>query len=497
MEGLSEAINLFGLNDLQPYLSQVQPWVKWGQQHLWTIVGLVAGGWIFLLIVVATRTPKPTAEHGKATAHFATKHEIKRKGLDAAQGVYVGRAYGMPLRVPRSHFTVIGPSECGKTKSFVAGLIAEFDGSVMTLDLKGEHIKLTADLRRARNNEVHIFEPRSRASGHINLLDFVPFGVEEEVKAVQRVSDHLTTLDGTTATQGALFYRDSNREILEAVMLYQGNFDKPASFGRLRWKMGNMTEMLDAMSRVDYHLVKSVADDLKELPMRERRALWRSARQLLRVYDDPILAANTDDTTIDLSTLQFSEQPQTVYIRVTPGDAQGPLRNTIRLLIDQHVTMAGEREDITKFRHHEEIALDDQNEIGYFAAPDHIRAFYREHGLWVTGIFQSLEQVCSYGKDESMLENSKTWVVFRPQHYKSSKFVSEKLGTTTTYERRITKTRGRPENETMIPHEAKLMGTFEVENIPDYHAFVFRGGVPPIMAEQVMFTERRLLGAAS
>jgi type IV secretion system protein VirD4 len=390
---------------------------------------------------------------------------------------------------------VVGPSECGKSKSIVLGTILEWPGSVLSLDIKGEHERLTAALQKQRGHLVQTFEPRSPGSQHINPLKMIPFGddIGREVAAVQRVSNHLTEVgDQVSSSRGAIFFRDSNRDILESVFLYQGNFDPPATLGRARWAMGNMGQMLDAMSRVDHHIVKSQADDLKSLPLPKRSELWRSARNVLRVFDDPILAANTDDTTIDLSSLQFGEQPQTVYIRVTPDDARGSLRNVIRLLLDQHLAAAGQRRVVGEFRHHELINLDDQFEIGYLAAADHVGAFYREHGIWLMSVFQSFEQLTAYGTHASLLDNSKTWVVFRPQHSKSSRFVSEKLDKTTVADQHVTHME-KGKTTTTVLHARDLMTPFEVEHIPDYHAFVFRGGVPPILAQQVPFTDRRLI----
>jgi type IV secretory pathway TraG/TraD family ATPase VirD4 len=493
---LGDVLITYDLLHWKDYILTAHGWLVWGDVHRWTIAGVIGGGMVMIIILAASRTPRPPSQtqpttQGYGTAHLSSRREIRQHGLYAREGIYVGRAYGMDLRVPRSHLAIIGPSECGKTLCVSASTEAEFDGSVMALCIKPP---LTMEARRTRGNIIHVFEPRRHGAGRINLLGFVPFGQEEEVAAIHRVSEHLTDPGAVSQSAGAMYYRAANQRVLEAVFLYQGNYMPPASFGHAYAAMGAMPPMLAAMSREDHPLVKSVADELLGLPAPKRSELWQSARHIIREFGDPILARNTDETTIDLASLQFGAQPQTVYIRVTPDDARGSLRNFIRLLFDQHIAMAGARQDIRAFRHHELVNLDDQNEIGYLAAADHIGSFYREHGLWLMSTFQSFEQLGSYGKDASLLDNSKTWVVFRPNHTKSAEIISAKLGTTTVKDVHETRVR-EGINRTSVLHARPLMTPFEVEHIPDFHAFVFRGGVAPILAQQVMFTERRLRGA--
>lgn len=481
---LHQSLNVLGLGHLMPDPAMLQ-----------TYAALGLGGLSLTAVGVGLMRRRlgspPASSQGHGSAHFATAAELRRRGLHRGTGIYVGRSHGYDLRVPRSHLMIIGPSECGKTLSMGLGTEIEWPGSVLTLDLKGEHLRLSAPYRKARGNDVHVFEPRHRASGHLNLLDQVPFGDETEVAAVQRISDHLTDLGDAPASGGVLFYRANDRALLEAVMLYLGNYEPPVSFAKVRARMGDLAGCLEAMVQVDHPLVAPVARELKGLPLPKRSELWKSARERLRVFDDPILARNTDDTTIPLDELQHGERPQTVYVRVTPDDARGSLRGIVRLLLDQHLATAGQRRVTGQFRWHELLNLDDQFELGYLAAADHTGAFYREYGLWLMSTFQSFEQLGAYGSYASLLDNSKTWVCFRPRHTASAKRLSEKLGVTTVREMRTT--RGQQGmSRTEVSHARPLMTPDEVEQIPDYHALVFTAGCPAIMAQQVLYTERPL-----
>jgi type IV secretory pathway TraG/TraD family ATPase VirD4 len=477
---LQQALSQFGGPDLTPYQ-------RWLDAYGWP-VGLGAAAALIGAAVLTTRPRRQTGPQGYGTAHVATDQELRRYGLYARRGTFVGQAYGRNVRVPRSHLVIIGPSECGKTHTNLWDE-AEWPGSYLTLDPKGQHQLYTAVYRQeVKRNVIHTFEPRHRSSGHINVLDAVPWGEGEEVTAVQRITSHVTDLGDAPLSGGALFYQSSNRSILEAVCLYEGNFHPPASFARTRYAMRDMPGMLARMAKTDHPLVKPAAVELLGLPLAKRNELWKSARECLRVFDDPILAENTDDSTIHLDTLQHGEQPQTVYIRVTPDDAQGPLRSFLRLLLDQHIAAAGHRRDITHFRHHERMNLEDQFLLGYLRAADDTGAFYREHGLWLTSVFQSFEQLASYRSYAGLLDNSKTWVVFRPQGRVSAEIISQKLGEVTAKDPHVTRARGRV-SHTTVWHQRRLMTPWEVEHIPDYTTFVFaaRDGVPPLFTRQVPF----------
>lgn len=473
----------------------VSPWLSTAQQYWWVgPTGLLAlgGSVLGMQWLRGSQTSRYDQAHGYGSAHFASSRELRRAGLYRSTGLYVGRAYGRDLRGPRSHVVVIGPSECGKTRS-VGMAELEWPGSALVFDIKRQHYLLGADICRQRGKQVHCFEPRVRGSARLNPLDAVPFGEEEEIQAIQRVSDHVTDPGMvTSASQGALFYRGRTRGILEAAMLYVGNYQPPASFAKVRALMRDLPAILAAMRVTDHPIISSIAADLLGERLETRRSLWNGAMEYLRVFDDPILAYNTDATTVDLRTLQHGERPQVVYVCMTPDDAQGPLRLVPRLLLDQHIAHASERRDVTQFRWHELINLDDQYLLGYLAAADHTTAFYREHGLWLMSVFQSFSQLSAYGSYAGLLDNSKTWVVFRPNHTASAKIISEKLGTTTvmdTHEARSPRGRTR----TTVLHARDLMTPFEVEHIPDYHAFVFVSGVAPLLAQQVPFTERILV----
>jgi len=412
--------------------------------------------------------------------------------------MYIGRTYGRDTYLPQGHTIVVGPSRSGKSELGHA-VEAEFEGCVVSVDLKGGAITHRRRFRE-RHGPVYVFSPRDVGSDRYNFLGTVRFGEAGrwgEIPAVQRISDHLTSDGAQSASLGAIHFRGWNQRILEAAILYEGNYaapraGRPPSLGHAYQWMGSapLPDLIQQMTATDHPVIQR--DAIALLGDRGREGLWSSALQYLRIFDDPTLTENTHETTIPLDTLQHEPRPCTVFIRASPDDVRGPLRLLIRLMLDQHLALAGMREHPSAVMHAELMHLDDQAELGYLAAADHIESFYGEHKIWLFGMFQSFTQLKAYGGGyASLLDNSRTWIVFPPQHHDSSELVSRKLGDQTVYEEHVTRSQRRV-SLTVLPRTRRLQDPFEIEQWPDYHAVVFYRGQPPIFTAHVRYTQRRM-----
>jgi type IV secretion system protein VirD4 len=157
---------------------------------------------------------------------------------------------------------------------------------------------------------------------------------------------------------------------------------------------------------------------------------------------DPVLDWNTHDTTVPIHDLQAGDRPMTLYLCFTPADLQGGrLRPLARLLVDQLFALIAER-PTRQYRRRVRLIFEDFATLGYFPPAETAAEFYREAGIDLLCLFQSLMQVWRhFGPYTSLLENLDTTVVFPPNNPESAEWVTGRMDEVTVQDRSVGHTR--------------------------------------------------------
>ena len=97
--------------------------------------------------------------HG--SAHWMDEAEFRNLGLDGSRGVVLGqRTNGDLIRFDGDgHVMVFAPTGAGKGIGFVQPNLAEYRGSMVVLDPKGENAIVSSQLRRKMGHDVIVLDP--------------------------------------------------------------------------------------------------------------------------------------------------------------------------------------------------------------------------------------------------------------------------------------------------------------------------------------------------
>ncbi|WP_293880492.1 type IV secretory system conjugative DNA transfer family protein, partial [Sphingomonas sp.] len=118
---------------------------------------------------------KRTRLYGEA--HWERSGRLKRHGLRAQQGIFLGRVAGKDLVLGRRrHVLLEAPTRTGKGVSIVVMNLLRWAGSTVVLDMKKENYALTAGFRsvglRQRVIMFDPFEPEGRTA-RFNPLSYI------------------------------------------------------------------------------------------------------------------------------------------------------------------------------------------------------------------------------------------------------------------------------------------------------------------------------------
>lgn len=458
---------------------------------------------------------------GRGSASWAPDRQVRRAGLLRGDGVVLGQL-GMNarsiLRANREHVLGVGPSGVGKSTLLICTL-RSWMGDAIVLDLTGDLVKYTAAWRPGR---VYIWEPAALSSMRLNPYDLVRWQTPFETLDVQRAAAHFTTTDADHKSDIGTYYKDIAELVLSFTPIYLWyrtlglrtsgrslGVSPEGLMGFLRTRDGkNLDDLLHSMAAMPHKTVRlGVEALLAETPNR-RVDGWNAAARWLNPWLDPVLsqATATDDenprtVSIPVKDLQQGDTPMTIYLRVTPDDVSGRLQNVVRLLLDQIMMWAKDRES-DEYERELLVAMDDMAEMGYAPMVERMAQFDRKYGIRLCALLQDFNQLWKhFGVHTSLLSNCRVWVVFQPNDPRNAEFLTGKLGEMTWQEEmeRVTKppfgffgshSRGQ------VTYARPLMTAEELQKMDEHEVLVFALG-HKVRARAVRYFDHPLFRGAA
>ena len=444
------------------------------------------------------------------------------KPLAPRDGIYLG-AWGVQgkLRYLRDcgpgHVLVFAPTRSGKGLSVIVPTLLTWRHSTLVHDPKNELWPLTAGARKrmgqlclrfapalsepglARFNplaEVRLRTPREVSDVH-NIVRMVsdPYG-KGPPSHWDRAGDAALTgfilhqlYEGHAPTLAGVETRLSDpeqgiQETIEEVMRAEHD---PG--GALGWRdsRGNPTRTHQVVARAMRSLLNKAE--------KERSAVISQIIELLALYRDPAVAANTAASDFRIDDLMNHRQPVSLYIHVPLAD-QESLTPLVRLVLSQVLHRLTERLDfrdgraVPSGRHPLLMVVDEFPILGRLEPLAKSLSLIAGYGIRACLAAQDLTQIYeAYGHNESITSGCDTKVALTPNNIQTAEELSKLLGPASVRHEHRTRAGGgasvsEPEvgRPLMTPDEVRRLGVDET--------LIFTRGQHPIRAALLRFYEQ-------
>ena len=397
------------------------------------------------------------------------------------------------------HVLCFAPTRSGKGVGLVVPTLLTWPASAIVHDIKGENWQLTAGWR-ARFTRVLLFDPTNPASAAYNPLLEIRRG-DHEVRDAQNIADILVDPEG--ALERRSHWEKTSHALLVGAILHvlYAEADKTlagvANFlSDPRHPIGTTLEtMLATLHLGDrpHPVVASAARELLNKSDNERSGVLSTAMSFLGLYRDPVVARVTSRCDWRIHDLVAGARPTTLYLVVSPSDI-ARTKPLVRLILNQIGRRLTERLDTSGHRHRLLLMLDEFAALGRLDFFESQLAFMAGYGIRAFLIAQSLNHLeRTYGPNHAILDNCHVRVAFSTNDERTTKRVSDALGTATEIRdaRNYAGHRMAPwlghlmvsRQETARP----LLTPGEVMQLPPTDAVVLVSGLSPIRAKKARY----------
>lgn len=481
------------------------------------------------LALVASQRASTSDAHG--SARWATARELKASGMLSDSGVVLCQTSdarysnqpgptGSPVwRLHRhgrllthggpEHVICFAPTRSGKGVGTVVPTLLSWSGSVLVYDIKKELWTLTAGWRR-KFSRCWRFEPTAPDSVRFNPLLEVRKG-DNEVRDVQNVADILVDPDGSEKKD---HWKTSAHALLVGTILhvlYAGKNKTLTGVARLlsdpeRPLFETLNQMLVThhLPSGPHPLIAQCAREMLDKSENELAGIVSTAKTCVNLYNDPLIARNTETSDFRIVDLMQAADPVSLYLVVPPSDLDRT-RPLVRLLLNQigrRLTERMEFGDKPAYRHRLLMLLDEFPSLGKLTFLETQLAFLAGYGIKAFLVAQSLNQLeAAYGQHHAILDNCHVRLTYTALDDRTAKRISDLLGQQTHVKRQRSFSGGRSifrnVSESEQEHARPLLTPDEILRLPYEDALLLVGGAAPYRAKKVMyFLDPRFRGRA-
>ena len=421
-------------------------------------------------------------------------------------GLLLGEAHGRLLTFGGTeHVIVYAPTRSGKGVGVVIPNLLSWSDSVVALDIKKENFLKTAGFRAQHGQKVYLFDPfdPQGRTARYNPLSAVRRDPSDLYDDLQRIAGMLFPPD----PRGDPFWTEAARSAFIAIGGYTAETPNlPFTIGEILRQLtaasdvkAHFEDVLKARQRGEDALSASCVAALNDFISASENTLQsvrKTVTARLGLWLNPRIDAATSASDFDLSELR--SEAISIYLAVTPDnlDRMAPLLN---LFFQQVVDLNARElpEHNPAYSRQLLLLLDEFPSLGHVGVLARSVAFVAGYGIRLLTILQSPSQLRAiYGADEArnFLTNHAVEIVFTPKEHEVAAELSERFGTETVE----AKSRSRPwgfssraSSETISDHRRPLLLPQELKLTPKSKAFVMVAGMPPILADKLVYYEDR------
>ena len=487
------------------------------------------------------------------SARFANAKDITDMGFFKAAGIFMGVFKGRYLRDDsETHLMMIAGSRAGKGVGSIIPTSITWPGSIIFTDIKGELWNITSGCRKYfLKNYVFKFQPNTLDSCHYNPLKEMRIRTPHEIADVDNMLGMLVKNQDSSKSSDMAFWNESAIILIKAVVLFLLYTRQNASlpevnkflFGASEYIWDSLspeekmqyeaekTEYLNApvKSRLAYirnyagyddnskkwfksyyndlsgkhPIIVSCCNDMIGREEKQFSGILGNVGALLRVYQDPILAANMADSDFTITDLVDSDRPCSLYFVIPPSEISrlAPVTNLIIEMIFHRLTDESRLHyenyrGLPKSKHRLLMMLDEFPSFGHLGIMEKVLSYCAQFKIKCYLIAQNEKQIEEvYKANSSIYGNTDIKIYQTPNENKTAESISKALGkkTVTVASRGFGSAVFNPIGATSTnEHETgrELLTVDELRALDNGKEIIFYKGQPPILCEKFRFFEQ-------
>lgn len=421
----------------------------------------------------------------------------------------------------------------GKGTGMVIPTLLTWRHSVMVNDPKGEAWALTAGFRKAAGQHAIKFEPAGLdgTGARWNPLDEIRIFTLRDVADAQMVMSMACDPKGKGLDD---YFDKAGYEFLTAVALHvrytspQGSLAACANFlGDPSWDSDKQmyAEMMQAthdpdgkMGWVDtfgkptktHPMIANAAKTMLNKEDKDRSGVLSTAKSLLSLYLDPIVARNTSTSDFLVRDLMTSEKPVSLYYVVASGDMERmtPLTRLFYAIFIRRNASEMEFEggkSKANFTHPLLMIIDEAASLQKLPILQEALGYVAGYGIRMFFLVQDIVQIEElYGDKQSFDSGAESRIAYAPNKIETAEKLARMTGKTTVTEESANKSRdvfGLKAGSVSIGTNKTardLVTADEFMALHDQDLVLFVKGQPPIYGRKAFFYENpTLLARAS
>ena len=493
------------------YIAQNYLWIRGRRPDNFQLINLIIGGAAVAGLMMSL------AMSGSALTRFGQTHwqkrgEMKANGFFGKPGTgFILGKLGSPKSRARyitskvfPHALIVAPTGRGKTSGFVIPNLLTWQGSAVTLDVKGECFEATARLRAARGDKVYRFAPTDWEGKRTHRYNPLLRIYELEDPARQQMELQLLA---------TLFLQSDNDRVQG---LLKGGIDLFVAAGLLAFqrKKPNLGEI--------YRIAASGGNKQKEYVARGHEIDNKAAKLIftrlastnndtltsyvsllmtsgLDQWQNPAIDEATQVSDFDFRTIRH--KPFTVYLVVQPLMVK-PLAPLIRLFFSDLLSAMQEKEPGKDEPWPVMIMLDEFNRLGKMPivveSIETLRT-YRGHLALVTQTIPALDEIYGENTRRALQGNAGVKLYLTPSDEKTIEELSKAVGKTTktviTRSRSIGKNPFEGRSQSTRTEETSLLPEDEARRLPLDEIIMVVDAQMPVRAKRIQYFDDRLFAA--
>lgn len=487
------------------------------------------------------------------SARFADAKDIAEMGMFKAAGIFIGVLKGRFLRDDsETHLMMIAGSRAGKGVGSIIPTSITWPGSMIFTDIKGELWNITSGCRKYfLKNYVFKFQPNTLDSCHYNPLNEMRIRTEHEIADVDNLLGMLVKNQESSKSSDMAFWNESAIILIKAVVLFLLYTRQNASLPEVnKFLFGSSEYIWDSLSEIEKAQLEENKNNFLNAPVKLRLSYMRdftgyddkskawfkqyyndlsgkhpiivsccndmigreekqfsgilgNVGAILRVYQDPILAANMADSDFTITDLVDRDRPCSLYFVIPPSEISrlAPVTNLIIEMIFHRLTDESRLQyenyrGMPKSKHRLLMMLDEFPSFGHLGIMEKVLSYCAQFKIKCYLIAQNEKQIEEvYKANSSIYGNTDIKIYQTPNENKTAESISRALGkkTVTVASRGFGSAVFNPIGATSTnEHETgrELLTVDELRALDNNKEIIFVKGRPPVLCEKFRFYEQ-------
>ena len=432
-----------------------------------------------------------------------------------------------------THLFAFCPTRSGKGVGMVLPTLLTWPNSVMVNDPKGEAYALTAGFRQAAGQDVIKFEPACTdgTGARWNPLDEIRIFTLRDVADAQMIMSMACDPKGEGLND---YFDKAGYEFLTAVALHVRYIGKDGSLAGAAGFLGDpawdsdkqmYTEMMQACHDPEkkmlwkdsfgkptstHPMIANAAKTMLNKEDKDRSGVLSTAKSLLSLYLDPIVAKNSFCSDFLVRDLMTGEKPVSLYYVVSPADMERlvPLTRLFYALFIRRNAADMEFKDgrsVSNYTFPLLMIIDEASSLRKLPILQEALGYVAGYGIRMFMLVQDITQVEElYGDKQSFDSGAETRVVYAPNKIETAEKLARMTGKTTITEENASSSREmmgiKAGSVSMSTSKTArdLLTADEFMVLHDQDMVIFVKGQPPVYGRKAFYYENPvLLGRAS